>query len=672
MKKNINKIISIFILISIAISNLPLGTISAYVRPSIAVSNPNKTTVNAGDSVSYQISYSDADEIYLSSSYVTLNGFSANISVYGNGNTKTITLSNIQGTSGNKSISIKANSAQNEVGYAYAIPNSYSFNLVNDSVRPSIAISAPNNTSVYNGGTVVYTVTFSDNKQISKINLSSSYVTLNGFSANVSVSGSGNTRMITLSNINGTAGKKNISIKAGAAQDASGNSTYAISKSDSFTIIQKAVVKPNNTNNKVTKPTTNKNTSTSTNNTNTNATKDSNKVNQNKVTVLKSSPKITSVCNDNIGVLGDINKEVKSFGAWLSNTKAKANYISQNNYVTKNDEVTYYIDYYNGEKEAAKGVKLSLIIPYGVDVLEINGNGYIKSQTAEKTIIEWNKNSIQSEAKCRLYVKVKYLQNQSLEKSNKLSEEFYVTLNTEYNKGKETSNLRQLFVDTNLNKQAVSTKYLSLPDNTNTIRAEDKITRAELAMLLVNSGVVKSEKNSTEYKKYKDAEEISVDARNAVSAMYKSGIIEAFADSEFKPNNPIVRDEFFKIIAKAAEKMSNDKLKVKDSPFIYTDIVDDKDKSLTDNTKYIMELIRQNIIAKSETNPDEYILRKDAIEIINSLTFRGPYVQDLGKNNVKFIDIEENSKYFYNIVGATSTFTYNYTQSLEQQIINIK
>ena len=90
MKKNINKIISLFILISIAISNLPLGTISAYVRPSVAVGMPSKTTVNAGDSVSYQISYSDADEIYLSSSYVTLNGFSANVSVFGNGNTKTV------------------------------------------------------------------------------------------------------------------------------------------------------------------------------------------------------------------------------------------------------------------------------------------------------------------------------------------------------------------------------------------------------------------------------------------------------------------------------------------------------------------------------------------------------------------------------------------------------
>ena len=85
-----------------------------------------------------------------------------------------------------------------------------------------------------------------------------------------------------------------------------------------------------------------------------------------------------------------------------------------------------------------------------------------------------------------------------------------------------------------------------------------------------------------------------------------------------------------------------------------------------------MELIRQNIIAKIDTKPDEYVLRKDAIEIINALTFRGPYVEDLGKNKVKFIDIETNSKYFYNIVGATSTFTYKYTQNLEQQIIDIK
>lgn len=790
MKKYIKKIISIFILISIVISNVPLGVINAYVRPSVAVSQPSKTSVNAGGSVSYTIIYSDADEIYLSSSYVTLNGFSANVSVSGSGGTRTVTLSNIQGTSGNKSICIKAKSAENNAGYAYETPNSYSFNLINnndtirpsiavsspsktsvnqggtisytisftdnvgisrvntspsyitlngftanvsvsntsnksvvtlsniqgtagsksisikagaaedtagnstyaissvqsfnlvantsnntqnnntnvakDNVRPSISISRPNNEKVYAGGTVVYTVTFADNKGIAKINLSSAYITLNGFSANVSVAGSGNTRMITLSNIQGGAGAKSIAIKAGAALDASGNSTYAISKSQSFTLTEKTVSQQST--NK--KPVNNKVNSISKNKVN--LVISSNIATVKASTALKSTPKITSTCNDNLAALGDINKNVKTFSTWLTSQKENSTYVSQNNYVAKNEKTTYFVDYYNGEKDAAEGVKIKLTIPYNVDVLEINSNGYIKTQTAEETVIEWDKASIQSEAKCRLYAKVKYLENVVLENSDKISEEFYVTLKTEYNSENTNSYLRQLFVDTNSNKTATFNKYLSSLDNTNAIRPDDKITRAELAKLLVDSGVVKLKKDNTDYTKYKDAEEIPGYAQNAVSSLYNTGIIETFGDSEFKPNNPIVRDEFFRIVAKAAEYMSNGKLKTEEPTFIYTDIVEDEDKTLSDNAKYIMELIRQNVVAKEETNPDEYILRKDAVEVINALTFRGPYVQNSKINTVKFIDVDKDSKYFYNILGASSTYTYNYSGTLEQQILEIK
>ena len=676
MKRSINKIISIFILISIVISNLPIGVISAYVRPSVAVSMPSRSDVNAGESVSFTITYSDAEEIYLSSSYVTLNGFSADVSVSGYGNSKIITLYNVQGTDGKKSISIKEKSAINDAGYAYATPNSYSFNLINndrDNVRPSISVSSPNYSQVYAGGTVVYTVSFADNNEIAKIHLSPAYITLNGFSANVSVGGSGNTRMITLSNIQGAAGKKNISIKAGAASDAQGNLTYATSNSESFTIVkEESTVKP-----ATTKPSANKGSATNTtkNNSasnNTNLSNSSNILNVKASTVVKSTPQIITTCNDNSGVLGDINKNVKTFSTWLTSNKENNTKVSLNNYVAKNEKITYFVDYYNGAKDEAKGVKIKLTIPYNVDVIEINGNGYIKTQTAEETVVEWDKNSIKSEGKCRLYVKVKYLENTILQNSQKISEEFYVTLKTEYNSESFTSYLRQLFVDTNSNKKETVTKYLSAIDNTNSIRPDDKITRAELAKLLVDSGVVKIKQGSNDYTKYKDAEEIPTYAREAVSSLYTTGIIDTFSDSEFKPNNPIVRDEFFKIVAKAAEYISSGKLKVNEPTFIYTDIVDDKDKTLNNNTNYIMELIRQNIIAKENTKPDEYIIRKDAVQIINALTFRGPYVENLGDNKVKFVDVSEKSDYFYNIIGAACTYTYNYSENLEHKILEIK
>ena len=356
----------------------------------------------------------------------------------------------------------------------------------------------------------------------------------------------------------------------------------------------------------------------------------------------------------------------------FTSNKGVKSYAQENNYVAKDEEVTYYIDYYNGKEESAKNVVMKLTIPYNVDVLEINANGKIETQNASETSIIWNKSSIQSGEKCRMYVKARFLQNALLEKSNNISEQFYVTLNTKHDDKNENTYLRQLFIDKNSNKTATIQKYLSVIDNTNSIRPDDKITRAELAKILVDTGIIKIKSGNTDYQKYKDAEEIPTYARDAVSALYSTGIIEGFADGEFKPNNPIVRDEFFKIVAKASNYISGGKLEVKESAFVYTDIIEDEDKTITNNKKYIMELIRQNVIRKADTRADEYTLRKEAVEVINALTFRGPYVEDIKVNVLKFADISKDSSYFYDIVGASNTYTYSYTETLWQQIKEVK
>lgn len=104
MKKLIGKTITIFLLMAVVVSNLPVGTIAAAVRPSVSVSAPSTTSVTEGSSVSYTVTFSNEDDVQLSASYVNLNGFTANVGISGNGNTRTITLSNVQGTAGRKTI----------------------------------------------------------------------------------------------------------------------------------------------------------------------------------------------------------------------------------------------------------------------------------------------------------------------------------------------------------------------------------------------------------------------------------------------------------------------------------------------------------------------------------------------------------------------------------------
>lgn len=250
MKKLNKKVISMLFIIVIIAFIMPI-TVFAATRPSVSVSRPSTTSVNVGGTVSYTVSYTGADDIYLSESYVNLNGFTANVNVSGSGNTRTITLSNIQGTAGSgKTISIRSGSAENENGSSLATPNSFSFTLnavsnppvVNppvtndtDSLRPSVSISSPSVSSVNVGGAVTYTVSVTDNVGVTTNNLSSS-INLNGFTANISVSGSGSSKTVTLSNIQGAAGSKNISIKAGAFGDAAGNMSLQTPNSFSFTL----------------------------------------------------------------------------------------------------------------------------------------------------------------------------------------------------------------------------------------------------------------------------------------------------------------------------------------------------------------------------------------------------------------------------------------------------
>ena len=241
MRNLIGKTISIFLVIIMLVSIMPLGSVIAGVRPSVSVSAPSKSSIKVGDFVSYTITFANATDIKLSSDYVTLNGFTANVSISGTGDVRVVTLSNVQGAAGNKNIIIKAGAAENYNGQSLATPKSISFSLTEntqlaDNVKPSVSIGAPDVNSINVGGTVKYTVTFSDNVGISKINLSDSYIVLNGFKASVTVSGSGSTRTVTLSNVQGTAGNKTISIKAGAAEDTSGNKSLATPNSLSFTL----------------------------------------------------------------------------------------------------------------------------------------------------------------------------------------------------------------------------------------------------------------------------------------------------------------------------------------------------------------------------------------------------------------------------------------------------
>jgi len=623
-------------------------------KPTVNISRPTPESVYAGETVRYTVYIADnvAIKTVNIKDNINVHGFKANVSVSGDDKVQIVTLSNIQGNAdADNYISINAGAVVDTSNNKSNAVSSYTFTIKEkavtpiepepekDTIAPVVKIGAANPKSIYAGGTVTYNVTFSDNVKVTSVNLTADKIDLVGFTADVSVKVDGlKSAVVTLKNVKGNAGvNKYIKIDAGVALDQPGNrSAQAISPK--FSIVKKAS------------------------------------------TIVGTKPtvtKYTTNCIDDLSLLGDINKEITYFASWLRAEKYTATHVQENNYVAEDETMTYMVEYYNGSTAPAPEVKFDLTIPYKVVVEEINGNGKITKQTDNETVITWNVGTVPSYAAsqgrgyCRLYVRVRFLENEPLEKSDKISETFYATLKTTADGNHSYSYMRQLFIDTTEGKTGIYKSYLTTVDTTNQVRPDDEITRAEFAKLLADSGILDVKVGSNDYKTFKDHEKIPAYARDAVSALVKTDIIQAFPDGEFKPNNPILMEDAMQMIAQAATYISEQKLTVYKPVFLYTEALTGKDKKVSPKKDYIMELMRQNVVVKYESNPDTYALRKHVVAMVNSLTFRGPYVEKLPENTLKFADIRDDSVFFYNIVGASNSYKYTYDYRLWQQIVEI-
>ena len=595
--------------------------------------------VTEGETVVATVTYIDNKAVVgsnLTASGITLHGFTATsktVTHMGN-HVYRVVFTGVEKTANASYITVAANTAWDAESNKNKAAESREFTIVQKAVvtdkLPTISIKGPNPAKVYTGATVKYTVTFADDKGISRVNLTKDYISLHGFTANISISGSGNTRTVTLSNIKGTAGTaKYISVAAGAAVDAIGQRTKS-AISSKFTILEKTVAKP--------------------------------------------TPVVTKYsgnCIDDLKLLGDINKEITYFASWLRAEKYTASYVQENNYVAENERMTYMVEYYNGSTAPAPNVVFELTIPYKVEVEEINGGGKITSQTDKETVITWNMGNIPTGAYCRLFVRVRFNENVDLEKSANISEIFYPTLKTTAGGNYSYSYMRQLFVDLTEGKTGTYKSYLLSFDTSNQIRPDDEITRAEFAKLLADAGLLDVKIGSNDYKTFKDADKIPAYARDAVSALVGKDIIQAFPDGEFKPDYPILMEDAYQMLAQTARYVSETKLSVYKPVFLYTEALKGKHNEVSAKKDYIMELMRQNVIVKYESNPDSYALRKDIVRIVNALTFRGPFVETMPEKTLKFSDIREDSLTFYDIIGASNSYKYIYDYRLWQEITEI-
>ena len=253
--KKRSKIIFVIIIMScVLVTFLCTGFVKATARPTVRIGNISNCS--QGDSISFSVEFSgnnlvNGGRIPFNASYVTVHGFSANVGVIKNTYSRyTVTLNNVRGNSSGNYVEIRSGAAiaNDGLGSAYsATTYSNSFSIgSNDTVAPSISLIGPNISSVNNGGTVTYIVRYTDASGVANVNLYQNSVKLKGFTANVSISGSGENskvveRKITLSNIQGSNGSKYISIVAATASDYNGNRTIGVNSSP-FKLVNRGAV----------------------------------------------------------------------------------------------------------------------------------------------------------------------------------------------------------------------------------------------------------------------------------------------------------------------------------------------------------------------------------------------------------------------------------------------
>ena len=197
--------------------SLQYSAIPTTPTPSLSISAPSIITASTGP-VSYSITYTNAENVNLTNSAITLNKTGANATIAvtnGQTNSPTVTLSNISGN-GSLGISITENSARNGTSLAPSFGPSSTFTV--DNIKPTVSITSTVNDSINTAFTAIFT--FSE----TVTGFSSDDISVdNGIAATVSGSGFTYTALITPT----SDGAVTLDVTASAAQDSAGNQSSA-------------------------------------------------------------------------------------------------------------------------------------------------------------------------------------------------------------------------------------------------------------------------------------------------------------------------------------------------------------------------------------------------------------------------------------------------------------
>jgi len=204
--------------------------------PRMQISMPKNTLgssyIDNGDTLSFEIEFLEnleLSEILLSDNMIDLEeGLSGNVNISEHGNKREVTISNIHGTAGKHSITIKAGAAIDKAGNLSLSETTSEFYIRGtDEYAPDIIISPPTKEQ---GNSVSFYVYIDQEKRIDKFDIREIDIKTNGFVADLEILGNGAFRKIICSNIESiysSGGSGSITVSSGVVVDTNGNSSQA-------------------------------------------------------------------------------------------------------------------------------------------------------------------------------------------------------------------------------------------------------------------------------------------------------------------------------------------------------------------------------------------------------------------------------------------------------------
>jgi len=343
----------------------------------------------------------------------------------------------------------------------------------------------------------------------------------------------------------------------------------------------------------------------------------------------------------NADIVGDVNAKVRALRVEIRNADDKIRFEPE-------EEILYYVDYYNGTSSKVTNAKLVVDLPTYLEAEEASDKGEV---TTKK--VTWNLGTLDAGE----YGRVSFIARYTSDKVN----EKIITVPAKIYSGsslKDTSTVRNMIFSVGASGSGSHQAYcVGYPEGT--FRAEGKITRAELASMVANiEGITASYRGQ-----FSDVNNHW--AANYIQAVVDRGYMKPVGYSTFGAQSYATRADLAYAIAAILE--------VHEVEPIFVSATDTKNNDARCAIEQLLRLGIMDGYSDGTAKPNSNITRAEAVTIINNYLFRGElYTKGYNysynyENNynhggsyyiLKFTDLSSNHWAYGHIMDATNNHRY--------------